>query len=165
LARVPQPSRDHILSQLQGELARCLSAGLLFHRAVADRADLSLVELKCLGLVSRGHDVTAGEIAHETQLSTSAITRMLDRLEESGWIVRERDPRDRRRSLVRMSPHRPDEIGPFYAGVSAGWAEALADYADAEITLLLGLLSRVRAVIHAQADLVRSGDGLPAPAA
>ncbi len=162
---MPEPSRDAILSLLQEELTRCLSAGLAFHRTVADRADLSLAELKCLGLVARGQDVTAGQIAHEIQLSTSAVTRMLDRLEISGWVVRERDPRDRRRSLIRLSADRPDEIEPLYAGVSAGWAEVLAGYDDAQITLLVGLLRRMRAVIHTQADVLRAGADLPAPAA
>ena len=46
---------------------------------------------------------TPGELARRLSLSTGAMTNRLDRLEDAGLIVRERDPHDRRSVLVRMT--------------------------------------------------------------
>jgi len=47
--------------------------------------------------------ITQAELAARTKLDKSTLTLMLDRLEEQGQIVRERDPEDSRRRLVRTT--------------------------------------------------------------
>lgn len=46
---------------------------------------------------------TPGELAARLDLSTGAMTNRLDRLEAAGFVVRERDPNDRRSVLVSMT--------------------------------------------------------------
>jgi DNA-binding MarR family transcriptional regulator len=46
---------------------------------------------------------TPSELAERLALSTGAMADRLDRLEEAGLIVRERDPHDRRSVLVHMT--------------------------------------------------------------
>lgn len=46
---------------------------------------------------------TPGELAEHLVLSTGAMTNRLDRLEEAGLIVRERDPKDRRSLIISMT--------------------------------------------------------------
>jgi DNA-binding MarR family transcriptional regulator len=47
---------------------------------------------------------SAGELAARLKLSSGAMTNRLDRLEEAGLIVRERDARDRRSVTVTLTP-------------------------------------------------------------
>jgi len=46
---------------------------------------------------------TPSELAERLSLSTGAMTNRLDRLEQAGMVVRERDPQDRRSVLVHMT--------------------------------------------------------------
>jgi len=56
------------------EAGRELGArSILFHQAVANIAGVSVTDLKCLDYIDRVGDVTAGDLARLTGLSTGAI--------------------------------------------------------------------------------------------
>src|SRR6202451_2115117 len=74
----------------------------LLGQAAADRIGLNATDLNCLNILSFSGEMTAGELARATGLSTASITGVADRLEEAGYVRRERDPRDRRRVVVRL---------------------------------------------------------------
>lgn len=44
--------------------------------------------------------MTAGELGKKTGLSTGSVTALVDRLEKAGYVVREKDPNDRRRVVI-----------------------------------------------------------------
>src|SRR5215510_3529160 len=48
--------------------------------------------------------LAAGQLAKAVGLSTAAMTTVIDRLEARGFVSRTRDPRDRRRVLVELTP-------------------------------------------------------------
>jgi len=71
-------------------------------------------EFRLLLLMHRqapGTRMSAGALAERLNLSSSAMTNRLDRLEERGLIARERDPDDRRSVLVSVTPHGEDVVG------------------------------------------------------
>ena len=71
-------------------------------------------EFRLLLLMHRqapGTRMSAGALAERLNLSSSAMTNRLDRLEERGLIARERDPDDRRSVLVSITPHGEDVVG------------------------------------------------------
>jgi DNA-binding MarR family transcriptional regulator len=76
---------------------------------------------------------SAGEIARIADLSNSAMTSRLDRLEEAGLVRRLRDPDDRRGVLVELT-----EQG------HALWEEALAVQAEKEALFASALTERQR---------------------
>ncbi|TCO60889.1 MarR family winged helix-turn-helix transcriptional regulator [Actinocrispum wychmicini] len=147
--------RAALVTRLQDELVQAVADGILLQQAVADRLGLSLGDFKCLTVLGETGHATAGDIATRTGLTTGAVTRMIDRLERAGWVVREHDLTDRRRVIVRPVPERQAEILPLFQGMSAGWAEALADYPDEQIALVLDLFERMREVAREQAALIR----------
>src|SRR5690606_13303241 len=151
------PDRQALLERLQHELVQTIADGILLQQAVADRLGLSLGDFKCLTAVSGSEQVTAGDLAAATGRTTGAVTRMIDRLERAGWVRREHDQQDRRRVLVRAVPERQAEIGPLFAGMARAWAEAMAEYDDEQIEMLLGLFQRMRAVAREQASHIRDG--------
>jgi DNA-binding MarR family transcriptional regulator len=147
--------RAALLTRLQVELTQTISDGILFQQAVADRLGLSLSDFKCLTALGETGQATAGDIATRTGLTTGAVTRMIDRLERAGWVVREHDRADRRRVIVRPVPDRQAEVWPLFQGMSAGWSKALADYPDEQIVLVLDLFGRMREIAREQAALIR----------
>ena len=50
-----------------------------------------------------GHRMTLTELAEAALLSPSGMTRLVDRLEDSGYVVRERCPADRRNVYARLT--------------------------------------------------------------
>src|SRR5579863_10050526 len=74
----------------------------LMSQAAADRIGINSTDLNCLNILSFRGQMTAGELARETGLTTASITGVVDRLEEAGFVRRERDPQDRRRVVVRL---------------------------------------------------------------
>ncbi|QDT64449.1 MarR family winged helix-turn-helix transcriptional regulator [Calycomorphotria hydatis] len=57
--------------------------------------------LACLAIHG---EVVQNELADHLRVEPSSIVRILDRMERDGWIVRESDPDDRRRKIVRPTP-------------------------------------------------------------
>src|SRR6267154_1879546 len=85
----------------------------LLGQVSAERIGVNVTDLNCLNIVALTGPMTAGELARATGLTTASITGVLDRLEEGGFVRRERDPKDRRRVIVTLNPG-PGlrEIGP-----------------------------------------------------
>src|ERR1700748_498089 len=98
------------------EAGRELGArSILFHQAIANLVGVSVTDLKCLDYVDRIGDVTAGDLARLTGLTTGAITAAFDRLEKAGLARRERSKEDRGKVYIRIcdSPELR-RIAPFY---------------------------------------------------
>ena len=55
---------------------------------------------RCLDLLEHRGQMSAGELARASGLSTGAITAVIDRLEHAGYAQRVADPADRRRVLI-----------------------------------------------------------------
>src|SRR6476619_4044898 len=83
----------------------------LLGQVSAERIGINVTDLNCLNIVALTGPMTAGELARATGLTTASITGVLDRLEEGGFVRRERDPKDRRRVSVKLNP------GPGLAGI------------------------------------------------
>ena len=84
------------------------------------------------------------------------MTGILDRLERGGWIVRERDPSDRRAVLVRAHRERYAELMRKYAGMSRSMNKLLAGYSDGELEVIADFMRRtVDAGRNATEELAR----------
>src|SRR3954470_9269327 len=57
-----------------------------------------------LATVERHGPLTPSELATRERVQRPTITRVLDRLEETGLVMRAADPADRRSSLVTLTP-------------------------------------------------------------
>jgi DNA-binding MarR family transcriptional regulator len=111
---------------------------VLFHQTVAERIGLNATDSRVLSYLGDAGSATAGELAELTGLTTGAVTRIIDRLEQVGLLRRDRDPHDRRKVIVvhlaESSVHREFErlMAPFGRAVG----ELLARYSDAELELI-----------------------------
>lgn len=60
-------------------------------------------QLVCLGIIQSSGSSTVTRIAKEAYLSASTVVGILDRLEQEGYIDRQRDPADRRNWNVELT--------------------------------------------------------------
>ena len=119
---------------------RALSIQLsLLNHQVGAHAGLNDVDLDCLDLVARHGPLSPSALAQRAALHPATMTGILDRLERGGWVVRERDPSDRRAVVVRALRDRNAEL---YAGMNSSMNEICAGYDDAELEVLADFLRR-----------------------
>ena len=124
------------------ELSSQLS--LLNHR-IGARLDLKDVDLGCLDLVARDGPLTPTALARRAGLHPATVTGVLDRLERAGWVVRERDPADRRGVRVRALPTRVREVVRLYSGMNRSLDDILASYDEAELAVIANFVQRTAA--------------------
>src|SRR5216683_4533505 len=119
-------------------LRRTGSLMQLISHAAAERIGINSTDLNCLNVLALAGQMTAGELARATGLTTASITGVVDRLEEAGYVRRERDARDRRRVVIHAILERAlRDIGPVFLPIVQAWQAVAARYTDAELTLIL----------------------------
>src|ERR1700730_17705814 len=122
----------------------------------AERIGINVTDLNCLNIVALTGPMTAGELARATGLTTASITGVLDRLEDGGFVRRERDPKDRRRVIVTLNPG-PGlrEIGPTFGPLVRAWRDAAAGYSDEELRLVIDFQRRFEGIVRDQLARLR----------
>ena len=87
--------------------------------------------------------ISVQELAVRTGLEPSTLTRMLDRLEESGHVRRSAEVGDRRKVLVHLTnPHQ--DLRPLYDEVSAEMTALFyRDFTPSEVVLFESYLERI----------------------
>src|SRR5436853_375427 len=66
--------------------------------------ELSLGQLAALRSLERHGSMTPGELAGHEKVQPPSMTRILARLEDAGYVIREPHPDDRRQVTVRPAP-------------------------------------------------------------
>lgn len=116
-----------------------------FHRLLADASQgrISMADLLALQFMAHVGDATPGQVGSFTGLTSGAVTSMLDRLEEAGFVVRERSPKDRRVVVVRLLPGARQRLATMMMAAHErldamfeGWS---ADQVEALVLLLENL--------------------------
>jgi DNA-binding MarR family transcriptional regulator len=115
---------------------------VLNHR-ISARASLRSGDLTCLDLVARYGPISPSALARRAGMHPATMTGILDRLERSGWVVRDRDQADRRAVVVRVLPDRGSEIFRLYAGMRGELNTICADYDAGQLAMIAGFLARV----------------------
>ena len=154
--RAASLGRDEMLHLLDREMRQSSGLGVVFSQAIASRLGIGASDLECLDIVALREDVTAGELALATGLTTGAVTGVLDRLEQAGFVQRERDAKDRRKVRVRLLPGTLAKAMPYYRSLERTMKKVLAAYSDAEIALLLGFFTRAREVMVSEIERLQA---------
>ena len=128
-----------------------LQLSLLNHR-VSARLELRAADLECLDVLSRQGAVGPGALARAVGLHPATMTGVLDRLERAGWVVRERDPSDRRGVVVRAVRERGAELAGMYSGMNASMTKLCAGYGETELAVIADFLARTTAAGRAATD-------------
>jgi DNA-binding MarR family transcriptional regulator len=134
--------RRRLITAIKGSLRELSNQLSLLNHHVGSRVDLKDVDLDCLELVNRHGPMSPSDLARSAGLHPATMTGILDRLERAGWVVRERDPSDRRSVLVQVRRDRGGELFRLYAGMNAAMDQLCATYSDEQLELLADFLRR-----------------------
>ena len=83
---------------------------------------------------------------------TPGVTRLLDRLEDKGLVLRERSPQDRRKVVCTISPVGLELLASLDTPVTETDDEVFRGMDEADLDTLIRILDRLRDQIEAEAD-------------
>ncbi|HZC04640.1 MAG TPA: MarR family transcriptional regulator [Ktedonobacterales bacterium] len=144
MSSASQERRAQQLRDLTRELRQFTGLSAEFFRAAAARLGMTVTDVQVIDLLESAGPLTAGQLADLTGLTTGAITGMLNRLEKSGLVLRERDPDDARRVIVRLAPGQETlrDIRATLDSLGMAWDDVVSGYDEERISFLLEVLKR-----------------------
>jgi DNA-binding MarR family transcriptional regulator len=151
------PERARLAIEFAAAVRKTGSLMQLVGQFAADRVGINATDLNCLNILSFSGQMTAGDLARATGLTTASITGVLDRLEEAGYVRRERDSKDRRRVVVHLELDKAlANVAPLFLPMVRDWQEqVVADYTDDELRLIVDFYGRMEQVFRDQVIRLR----------
>jgi DNA-binding MarR family transcriptional regulator len=120
---------------------RAIASIVLFNEQVAQRTGMSLTESQFTHLLALHGTMTPSQLGRASGLASGTVTGVLDRLEELGFVHRQRHPSDRRKIVVVLDEARVNaELAPHFAGQASLLAGAIARFGDAELEVIADFL-------------------------
>jgi MarR family transcriptional regulator for hemolysin len=120
---------------------------------------LTRAQWQLLAHLNRHEGINQSGLAEILELEPITVGRIVDRMEEAGWVSRRPDPADRRAHRLYMT----DRARPVLTGIMALGeellGEALAGLGERERSLLLDLLVHVRANLSDRTPRLASREG------
>ena len=116
---------------------------------------LNRTDTRCMDIIDRGKRVTAGQLATESGLTTGAVTIVIDRLEAAGYAQRERDPDDRRKVWITITPF-AGELSDRLFGHFSLLGEFLAKFTPEQIAAIIEFLDIGSTINHQIGALLES---------
>jgi DNA-binding MarR family transcriptional regulator len=106
-------------------------------RHFAGRHDVAANDFRALLHImvaeTAGTPLTAGELRKRMGMSGAAITYLVERMIASGHVLRESDPSDRRKVILRVADHGMDVAHGFFMPLAEQTRLALADLSDDDL--------------------------------
>lgn len=133
----------------------CDNLGLLLHdtarlmrrrfEARAVGLGLSSAQWRLLAVTLREGRVTQARLAERLEIEPISVSRLVDRMEQAGWVARAADPDDRRIRLVVPTERALEAHAGIRTMFRAVIAEALHGFSAAEQEAVITLLERMSA--------------------
>jgi DNA-binding MarR family transcriptional regulator len=130
--------------------------GKRFDDLAKSSLDLTRAQCRALAYLSHYGEVNQARLADLLEVAPISAGRLLDRMEEGGWIERWSNPEDRRERQVRMTAKAERALGKARKVGDEVAAEGLSGLSDEEARQLISLLQRVRGNLSRIVD--RSAD-------
>ena len=139
-ARGLSEERSALLSELVKVNRAYQSAVEKMDEAFCRLLGVNRTDGRCLDVVDQRPGLTAGELAVAVGLSPGAVTTVLDRLEERGFVTRTRDPEDRRRVTLRLTPEANRRAWEAYGPLGAMGGPMIGELSDKELEAIIRFL-------------------------
>ena len=137
-------------------LRRVNLQGSIFGQSVAIRMGLSESDIDALELLIDSGAATAGKLSELMGLTSGAVTRVIDRLEQAGYVRRTADPADRRRVVVEVVPERVATVQSLLESLERASAEEVGRYTSEQLALISEFLTRMADLTQTEAARLRT---------
>lgn len=141
---MPQTDPERMLGFVIHDLSRLLRRR---YEQYARAENLGLTRTQCsvLAHLARQEGVNQATLAQSLDIEPITLVRLLDRLQEGGFIQRKPDPQDRRAYVLELTAKARPMLERIYELAAKVYEEAQAGLTKAETAQLLSLLHRTKA--------------------
>ncbi len=107
------------------------------HEGIARKAGLAGTDHKYLGFLMEKGEMTAGELANLTGLTTGAVTGLIDRFEEKNLVKRQYAANDRRKVFIKPNTEQIMALfTPLYKDFRTKSQKLLASFSEKEAKII-----------------------------
>ncbi|HZH56363.1 MarR family transcriptional regulator [Yanghanlia caeni] len=129
-------------------LRRITRSIALHSRQLAAYSNITAPQLVCLRAVAENGPLTTTAISREIHVSPSTVVGILDRLEDKGWVLRERSREDRRIVMVSATEAGRNLVRDTPSPLQQKLAEALKELPELEQATITLSLERIVALME-----------------
>ncbi len=129
-------------------LRRITRSIALHSRQLAAYSNITAPQLVCLRAVVENGPLTTTAISREIHVSPSTVVGILDRLEDKGWVLRERSREDRRIVMVSATEAGRNLVRDTPSPLQQKLAEALKELPELEQATITLSLERIVALME-----------------
>ena len=115
---------------------------VVYRRATEDVLGIKLKQLITLEILARNEGCLQQELGATLMVDSNNCVLLLNELDDHGYVERQRDPQDRRRHIVVITPAGTKALAKAEAKLEALEGEVLANLDPTERDQLRGLLAR-----------------------
>ncbi len=155
----PSARRRQMLAALDREARRSGSVGSLHSKAIAERAGVNGTDFECLDVLDWTGPITAGELARRVGITSGAVTGVIDRLEQMGFVRRGSDPTDRRRVIVELTYEAPEaqrrEMEELFTPLQQEVGEINDRFDDDQLAAILDWLQAANSAVERSTERLR----------
>ncbi|HIQ37870.1 MAG TPA: MarR family transcriptional regulator [Desulfocapsa sulfexigens] len=141
IARVGRKLKNHIFS---------IQSGLQNGRASCQGEELSMAQVQVLMTLQSCGGSTISRLAEQLKVSPPSASTMVDRLEDKGFLYRERSTEDRRKVVVRLSKQAAAQAEQMEAAVLAAFLDLVEKVGPETAQKWCEVLERVEQVLAKQ---------------
>jgi DNA-binding MarR family transcriptional regulator len=149
-------SNAALLESLTHSLQRYGMRSVLFQQNMAQKIGVSHTDLKSAEILNETGPITAGELSKITGLSTGSVTALINRLEKSGYVKRERDHMDGRRVMITLISDRQDQIKSHYQSLSMATKDLCSAYNEQELIFITQFVRDITKIMDKENDKLMS---------
>ncbi|MHA4739406.1 MarR family winged helix-turn-helix transcriptional regulator [Dyadobacter sp. MSC1_007] len=123
------------------------------HEAIGRKAGLSGTDHKYLGFLIEKGQMTAGELASLTGLTTGAVTGLIDRFEKKDLVKRQLDKDDRRKVIILPNTEKIMALFvPLYKEFRRKSEELTASFSEEEVKVIEAYFSKAIDIMNETTD-------------
>lgn len=145
-----------LLESLTHRLQRYGMRSVLFQQNMAQKIGVSHTDLKSAEILNETGPITAGELSKITGLSTGSVTALINRLEKSGYVKRERDQLDGRKVMIMPIPERQEQIKSHYQSLSMATKELCSAYNEQDLILINQFVEEITKIMDKENNKLMS---------
>ncbi|MCR6545366.1 MarR family winged helix-turn-helix transcriptional regulator [Dehalobacterium formicoaceticum] len=108
------------------------------------RWQLSQTKFNVLLLLYKNESMALWELGEELLVSRANISGLIDRLEKSGLVTREIDPKDRRSMRVKLTAEGKEKVAELFLPFKEYTEKVMSPLSDNEKEMLINLLQKIQ---------------------
>lgn len=144
---------DEIIRRVRKLSQAYAYTSIQMHEAIGRKAGLSGTDHKYLGFLIEKGQMTAGELATLTGLTTGAVTGLIDRFEKKDLVKRQLDKDDRRKVIILPNTENIMALFvPLYKEFRRKSEELTASFSDEEAKVIETYFSKAIDIMNETTD-------------